>query len=137
MGRPCKLIMREARPLIGRKGSSGAYATAHPWEDFAETWAHYLHIVDTLEMAGAFNMNIHPGVESDRNLDASAYFDPYTYPNFNRVIDTWIPLSNALNCLNRTMGQRDLYPFILSPQVMVKLRAIHGLVHENKNVVTQ
>jgi hypothetical protein len=37
-----------------------AYATTHPWEDFAETWAHYLHIVDTLEMAAEFGLEIHP-----------------------------------------------------------------------------
>jgi hypothetical protein len=37
-----------------------AYATAHPWEDFAETWAHYMHIVDTLEMAASFGIAIHP-----------------------------------------------------------------------------
>ena len=41
-----------------------AYATMHPWEDFAETWAHYLHIVDTLEMAYAFNVSISPRVAS-------------------------------------------------------------------------
>ena len=28
-----------------------AYATSHPWEDWAETWAHYLHMVDLLETA--------------------------------------------------------------------------------------
>ena len=37
-----------------------AYAAAHPWEDFAETWAHYLHIVDTLETASAFGLKSIP-----------------------------------------------------------------------------
>jgi hypothetical protein len=110
-----------------------AYATSHPWEDFAETWAHYLHIVDTLEMASAFNVNIHPKIESTGSLDVVADFDPYADADFRRVIETWIPLSNALNCLSRTMGQVDLYPFILSPPVMVKLSAIHNLVHAEKN----
>jgi hypothetical protein len=114
-----------------------AYATSHPWEDFAETWAHYLHIIDTLEMAWAFNMNVHPEVESGAGLDAAADFDPYASPNFSRVIDTWIPLSNALNCLNRTMGQMDLYPFLLPPHVMIKLRAIHDLVHANESVTLE
>jgi hypothetical protein len=114
-----------------------AYATSHPWEDFAETWAHYLHIVDTLEMAYAFNMNIHPQVERGTSLDAVADFDSYADPDFGRVIDTWMPLSNALNCLNRTMGQPDLYPFLLSPQVIVKLRAIHNLVHTNNSMASE
>jgi hypothetical protein len=106
-----------------------AYATSHPWEDFAETWAHYLHIVDTLEMAGAFNVNIHPKGGSGGSLDVVADFDPYANVDFSRVIDAWIPLSNALNCLNRTMGQVDLYPFILTPPVMVKLGVIHNRIH--------
>jgi hypothetical protein len=114
-----------------------AYATSHPWEDFAETWAHYLHIVDTLEMAYAFNMSIHPEVERGTSLDAVADFDSYADPDFDRVIDTWMPLSNALNCLNRTMGQSDLYPFLLSPQVIVKLRAIHNLVHTNNSMASE
>jgi hypothetical protein len=45
------------------------------------------------------------------------------------LIETWIPLSNALNSLNRTMGLPDIYPFILSPTVVAKLSAIHGLIH--------
>jgi hypothetical protein len=110
------------------------YATSHPWEDFAETWAHYLHIVDTLEMAHAFKMNIRPAVRSGASLDAVADFDPYADVDFGRVIDTWIPLSNALNCLNRTMGLADLYPFLLSPQVQAKLRAIHDLVHSSNGL---
>ncbi len=48
------------------------------------------------------------------------------------MIDTWVPLSNALNSLNRTMGLPDIYPFILSPPVVEKLSAIHDLIHGNK-----
>jgi hypothetical protein len=56
-------------------------------------------------------------------------FDPYGSSGIAQLIDTWIPLSNALNNLNRTMGRQDLYPFILSPPVIAKLAAIHQLVH--------
>jgi hypothetical protein len=114
-----------------------AYATSHPWEDFAETWAHYLHIIDTLEMAGAYNMNIHPKVGPDGALDAVADFNPYGEPDFGRIAATWIPLSNALNCLNRTMGLPDIYPFVLSPPVLGKLRAIHDLVRANSKASSQ
>ena len=52
------------------------YATSHPWEDFAETWAHYLHIADTLEIARAFGLSTHPAVTRGGELDASVEFDP-------------------------------------------------------------
>ena len=81
-----------------------AYATSHPWEDFAETWAHYLHIVDTLEMARAFGMYVHPRLARPGELDAQVDFDPYRVRDPSPLIETWIPLSNALNSLNRTMG---------------------------------
>ncbi len=80
-----------------------AYATAHPWEDFAETWAHYLHIVDTLEMAGAFGVRIHPHLDQVGDLNANVNFDPYLVQNIDELIDNWLPLSIALNSLNRTM----------------------------------
>ena len=123
------LCQRRAAGLAGHFIS--AYATSHPWEDFAETWAHYLHIVDTLEMARAFGMYVHPRLASPGELDAQVDFDPYLVREASPLIDTWIPLSNALNGLNRTMGLPDLYPFILSPPVVEKLSVIHDLVHHN------
>ncbi len=109
-----------------------AYAASHPWEDFAETWAHYLHIVDTLEMARAFGMYVHPRLAEPGELDAQVYFDPYRVREPSSLIETWLPLSNALNSLNRTMGLQDIYPFILSPPVVEKLSAIHDFIHGNK-----
>jgi hypothetical protein len=108
-----------------------AYATSHPWEDFAETWAHYLHIVDTLEMARAFGMYVHPRLAEPGELDAHVTFDPFLLREPSPLIETWLPLSNALNSLNRTMGLQDIYPFILSPPVVEKLSAIHDLIHGN------
>ena len=109
-----------------------AYATSHPWEDFAETWAHYLHIVDTLEMARAVGIYVHPRLAEPGELDAQVNFDPYRVREPSPLIETWVPLASALNSLNRTMGQQDIYPFILSPPVVEKLSAIHDLVHGNK-----
>jgi hypothetical protein len=106
------------------------YATAHPWEDFAETWAHYLHIVDTLEMAGAFGMRIHPRLDQTGEYEARVDFDPYLVRDVGVLIDTWLPLSIALNSLNRTMGQPDIYPFVLSPGAIAKLGFIHDLIHD-------
>jgi len=109
-----------------------AYATSHPWEDFAETWAHYLHIVDTLEMARAFGLYVHPPLARPGELDAQVDFDPYSVHDAAPLFETWVPLSKALNSLNRTMGLQDMYPFTLSPPVVEKLSAIHDLVHGNK-----
>jgi hypothetical protein len=105
------------------------YATSHPWEDFAETWAHYLHIVDTLEIARAFGLSTHPRLTRGDELDASVEFDPYRAPGMGPLIDAWLPLSLALNSLNRAMGLSDLYPFVLSPPAIDKLGFIHELVH--------
>ena len=105
------------------------YATSHAWEDFAETWAHYLHIVDTLEIARAFGLSTQPRLAKGEELDASIDFDPYRATEIGQLIDSWLPLSLALNSLNRAMGQPDLYPFVLSPPAIEKLGFIHQLVH--------
>ncbi len=106
-----------------------AYATMHPWEDFAETWAHYLHIVDTLETAGAFGLSTRPKVTQGDELDASVDFDPYRARTMEQLTESWLPLTVALNSLNRSMGQPDLYPFVLSTPALEKLAFVHALVH--------
>ncbi len=106
-----------------------SYAGAHPWEDFAETWAHYLHIVDTLETADAFGLHIHPKAGQTPRLEMAIDFDPYRQGDFDKLIGAWLPLTSAVNNLNQSMGQPELYPFILAPMVLGKLRFVHGLVH--------
>jgi hypothetical protein len=118
----------EGAPPNWQNNFVSAYATTHPWEDFAETWAHYLHIVDALEMARAFGVYIHPSIAKEGELEAAVDFQPYRVSDVATLVDTWIPLSNALNALNRTMGQPDVYPFILSPAIIRKLGAIHDLI---------
>ena len=106
-----------------------SYASTHPWEDWAETWAHYLHIVDTLETAYAFGMSVHPLAaknSSDYNTDIKS--DPYRVDKFEKIIDQWLPLTFAMNSLSRSMGQHDIYPFVISPKVIEKLKFIHKVV---------
>jgi hypothetical protein len=105
-----------------------AYATAHPWEDFAETWAHYLHIVDTLETASSFGLRIHPTTTKNKALHADIDFDPHDTVNVETLVNAWAPLTFAVNSLNRSMGHHDLYPFIISPPVVTKLAFIHEIV---------
>jgi hypothetical protein len=106
-----------------------AYASSHPWEDWAETWAHYLHIVDTLEMAWSFGLRVRPQAARDETLAAAADFDPYTCSSMETIIDAWLPLTFAMNSLNRSMGHADLYPFVLSPAVIAKLSFMHQTVN--------
>ncbi len=102
-----------------------AYATSHPWEDWAETWAHYLHILDTLQTAYAFGVRLNPlDAGPDQGLHA-AIEDPYQQADFRQIMAMWLPLTFALNSLNRSMGQPDPYPFIINPAVVDKLAFIH------------
>ncbi|HEY0213159.1 MAG TPA: putative zinc-binding metallopeptidase [Paenirhodobacter sp.] len=105
-----------------------SYATMHPWEDWAETWAHYLHMIDTLETAAAFGMQIDPDIDDDGEMSADIDFDPYRMRSAQRLIAAWMPLSVALNALNRSMGQPDSYPFTLPGPVQDKLGFVHQLV---------
>ena len=104
-----------------------SYATMHPWEDWAETWAHYLHMVDTLQTAAAFGMTIDAGVEEE-GLATEIDFDPMRVRRFGRLLAAWTPLTVAMNAMNRAMGQPDLYPFALTPPVEEKLAFVHDLV---------
>jgi hypothetical protein len=105
-----------------------AYATMHPWEDWAETWAHYLHMVDTLETAKSHGLTVRaPATEKPGErviTDRLAFFD------FDALARGWNAVTLALNSLNRSMGMKDAYPFVLSPRVLEKLRFVHDLVHQ-------
>jgi len=120
----------EGAPPDWQQNYVSAYATTHPWEDFAETWAHYLHIVDSLEMASEFGMEVRPKVDRDGELTTRIRFNPYEARDVQAIVDAWLPFTFAMNSVNRAMGARDLYPFILSPAVVAKLGFIHGLVRD-------
>ena len=119
---------RTGAPAGWQESYISAYATMHPWEDFAETWTHYLHIVDTLDTAESFGVAIEPDAGDEPETAVAVRFDPYRTRNFDKLIDAWLPLTVALNSLNRSMGQPDLYPFAITPPVVEKLRFIHGLI---------
>ncbi|MBX3657309.1 MAG: putative zinc-binding peptidase [Ramlibacter sp.] len=105
-----------------------AYATAHPWEDWAETWAHYLHMVDLLETAASYGVKLalpgaSPGVPEgvDNPFEAGL-------SDFDQLVAQWIPVTLLLNSLNRSLGQNDAYPFALSTGALDKLRFVHDLI---------
>ena len=119
----------EGAPADWQENFVSTYATTHPWEDFAETWAHYLHLVDTLEMGSAFGLEVKPRLGNSEELSVRVNFDPYEANGIQPIIDAWLPFTFAMNSINRAMGNRDLYPFVLSPTVIRKLGFIHDLVH--------
>ncbi|MBY0613811.1 MAG: putative zinc-binding peptidase [Beijerinckiaceae bacterium] len=120
----------ENGPPVGWRNSFiTSYATSHPWEDFAETWAHYIHMVDALETARSYGINVRSTGRSATFLDQSADFEPYFAANAEVLVDAWIPLTVAVNGVNRSMGQPDLYPFVLSQPVIAKLQFVHELIH--------
>ncbi len=106
-----------------------AYATMHPWEDWAETFAHYLHIRDTIETAAAFGIIVAgPAVLPDPSLIAAPAATSVERGSWETIIATWLPLTLALNAVNRSMGAGDLYPFTLAPAVIEKLGFVHDCV---------
>jgi hypothetical protein len=118
----------EGPPADWRDRFVSAYSSAHPWEDFAETWAHFLHIVDTLEMAGSFGLRVDPIETDDHAYRAEVDFDPHAAVSFDQLVNRWLPIAGAVNSINRCMGQPDLYPFVLTPAVIRKLSFVHDLV---------
>ena len=106
-----------------------AYATSHPWEDWAESWAHYLHITDTLEMVTSLNMRLGDlETLSDTDTAESEGGDIGEPVAFDVLLERWLVLSEASNSINRCMGLPDLYPFVISPVIGEKLRFVHELI---------
>jgi len=101
-----------------------AYANVHPWEDWAETWAHYLHMVDSLETASDFGLSVRrlDGVKTPSPGDGNAQ------TSFDEMLGVWVSLACVLNAVNRGMGLPDLYPFVIPQPAVEKLRFVHALV---------
>jgi hypothetical protein len=119
----------EGPPADWQERHVSAYAAMHPWEDWAETFAHYLHITDTLETAREFGVLM----QTPRALGTESAHRPVPPTNpsegaFAQVLAGWLPLSYALNAINRSMGRDDLYPFTLAPAVVDKLSYVHRRV---------
>ncbi|MEM9532820.1 MAG: putative zinc-binding peptidase [Pseudomonadota bacterium] len=110
-----------------------AYASAHPWEDWAETWAHYLHMIDGLDTAFAQGLEL--GEISFGPLytgpDGSAAL-PWEegFVSFDELVRRWQALTVTLNAMNRSLGLSDVYPFALSEAVIDKLEFVHRVVHD-------
>ena len=103
-----------------------AYASAHPWEDWAETWAHYLHMTDAVDTAVACGLALHP-----RHPEEPSFALPAQRGRlgaFAERLTQWFALTSVLNNLNRSLGLPDGYPFLLSTLAIEKLRFLHETI---------
>lgn len=113
-----------------------AYASSHPWEDWAETWAHYLHMVDTLDTARSFGLDgerveLHYERYTPDSLGTLAATVPAGESgadDFLPLLNGWMELTGVLNELSRSMGVQDFYPFVLAAPAVRKLHLVHRVV---------
>ena len=113
---------RNGPPANWQEGVINAYATSHPLEDFAECWAHYLHMVDTLQTAA----------EAGLAIAGSEVRDPFAAPaSFESMIEDWPVLTAAMNDLNRSLGFDDAYPFGVSTRTASKLRYVRRVIDDS------
>jgi hypothetical protein len=103
-----------------------AYASSHPWEDWAETWAHYLHMHDALETAAGFRLDTNSVELPLDSFSADILTEPDN--DFLEQLNGWTRFSAVLNEFARSLGQHDFYPFILSTESARKLHFVHRVV---------
>lgn len=104
-----------------------AYASCHPWEDWAETWAHYLHMSDALQTAMITGLSLRPRENSEPSV-SRAMLKSGESGSFDQMIEAWFPLTYIINNLNRGLGLPDGYPFVLSSSVIEKLKFVHETI---------
>lgn len=107
-----------------------AYASAHPWEDFAETWAHYLHMIDTLDTAHDYGFSV--AGQTAVTTVGDMQYNSGSFTDLPELMQDWTRLTAALNAMSRSMGLPDVYPFMITEGVKSKLDLIHRLVGGDK-----
>lgn len=131
-GEAIKANYEQGPPADWSERFISSYASAHPWEDWAETWAHFLHIVDSLDTAVAH------GLDAD---DLELEIDPFTRDDlyapddpkaerFLFLLNSWIEMVTVLNDLARSLGHRDFYPFAMPRAVVKKLHFISLVIRD-------
>ncbi len=100
-----------------------AYASAHPWEDWAETCAHYLLVIDAVQTAAAWGLRLDGPTKASTDDQ-----EPQSMPVENLIIEQWLPVAQFLNAMHRSLGLPDSYPFLLPPQVLEKMKLVQDLL---------
>jgi hypothetical protein len=104
------------------------YSSSHPWEDWAETWAHYLHMVDAVDTAEAEGMEPRASSFSLGAVWPFKKYDIYREETFHTLMERWVPLTIAMNSISRSMGHEDFYPFVITAAVYDKLAFVHRVI---------
>ncbi|MEO8278709.1 MAG: putative zinc-binding metallopeptidase [Ideonella sp.] len=101
-----------------------AYASSHPWEDWAESCAHYLLVIDAVQTASSWGLRLDGPTKAVTADD----LDPRVMPLKNLVLEQWLPVAQFLNSMNRSLGLPDSYPFLMPPQVLEKMQLVQNLL---------
>jgi hypothetical protein len=111
------------------------YAAMHPWEDWAETWAHYLHITDGAETALNFGLNpegvpipFTPFPKEAMDLPAGLNWTGDEQKSFHKKLEAWSKLAPALNEMVASLGHEAFYPFVFSVEIVQKFSFVHYMV---------
>jgi hypothetical protein len=104
-----------------------AYASAHPWEDWAECWAHYMHLHDGLETATSWGLQLDHAVPGGTTVRAEAIAADEEALQA-KIVRHWLPVSQFINAMSRSLGSRDSYPFVMTDAVLDKLAFIHQVI---------
>jgi hypothetical protein len=136
-GESLKRYYANGAPANWQDNFISAYATSHPWEDWAETWAHFMHIQDALEVAHDFGL-AGKTIRLDAEKGAGESWLSSKQTTLDEIIGGWSDLAIALNSINRSMGLHDAYPFVLTAPVVSKLRFIVEVISagERKNATS-
>jgi len=113
----------EGAPLDWADNYISPYASMHPWEDWAECWAHYMHMLDTLETAEAFQLHLGSPIPSVELPQTHRDED-----SISTLLSDWMRLAVGINALNRSMGMPDPYPFVINAAVKNKIQWIHSMI---------
>jgi hypothetical protein len=127
-GQALKAHYENGAPADWQQRFVSAYAASHPWEDWAESWAHYLHSTDTLEIAAACGLSLRPRRPDEPSLASPTVPSGSGAEPFDEVTADWLSLTYLLNNFSRSLGQPDAYPFVLSAPAIEKLRFVHETI---------
>lgn len=131
-GQALKAHYRQGPPPDWRGRFVSSYASMHPWEDWAETWAHYMHVRDTLDTAASFGLQ--PGARASpaqpfTREDLWHPADP-AGAAFLGLLHAWLETTAVMNEMSAAMGHQDYYPFVLPRAAVAKLHFIHCVVSQ-------
>jgi hypothetical protein len=104
-----------------------AYASSHPWEDWAETCAHYLLVIDAVETASAWGLELSSAAAATHPVDPTVE----SVPVESLVLEQWLPVAQFLNAMNRSLGLADAYPYLLPPAVLAKMATVQRLLADS------